>query len=205
MKKFNLLIIILLLFCSCHEDYFSLIRMQDGTTIKVPTKNRFYRSEDEFIYSLSPHFPKDYDFSSIEPINYSIDSIYAVSGYNQLFIDNWEIAFFGEWIKSYDLEPYKPYYVATKVFVKYLSELPKGLKATPRRGGEHMGYIPNNLQRTFTAVRDTSHHCLILTTSIRYIGYNSDRIKTDINIPSFINNDSTNLIWDFIIREDGWY
>ena len=125
-------------------------------------------------------------------------------GYSQFFSVAWKIAEFGDWIKQYGLIPNTPYYVATRVYVKYVSSPPSGLRIVPKYGEEYMGYCPDILPRTFQVYENAPGKIKVLTTGIRYIGYDSNRNQVNINIPSFIDNNANRLIWNFLIRDDGW-
>ena len=135
--KFQLfLIVMVFLFCGCEsEDDIISVTMQDGNTITTNSSQRYYPDEDEFVHGVSFAFARSYDYSEIEEMEYQDDSEGKVTCYNQFFIGSWEIAKFGEWIRDYGLEPDKAYYIATKVYVKYISMPPKGLRIVPKPGG----------------------------------------------------------------------
>lgn len=202
MKMQLFLVVMSFLLCSCEsEDNIISITMQDGNTITLNSSQKYYSNEEEFIHCVSFSFPRSYECSEIEYIDYLDDSEYIVEGCNQFFIGGWEIARFGEWIRNYGLNPNESYYVATKVYAKYLSKPPVGLRIVPKLGGTFMGYCPDIEARTFRIDNISEMQVSALITGIRYIGYDSKGNDIKYEMPSFINNE---LIWKFLIRDDGW-
>lgn len=203
MKLIFCLILIMLMLCSCETKDDSIrVTMEDGQSIVVSSSPKYYPNEDEFVHSVSFSFPRSYIPGHAEEINYLNESEGSVSGYDQSFIGAWEIARFGDWIKEYGLKPNNNYYVATKVYAKYVSQPPRGLRLVPKYEGDFMGYCPNVEPKTFLVNKLSQTEDIALLTGYRYIGYNSERETVNIEIPSFINNN--NLIWKFLIRDDGW-
>ena len=199
------LIVMIFLLCGCEseEDIIS-VTMQDGNTITTNSSQRYYSDEDEFVHGVSFAFARSYDYSEIEEIEYKDDSEGNVTGYNQFFIGSWEIAKFGEWIHDYGLEPDKTYYIATKVYVKYLLMPPKDLRIVPKLGGRFMGYCPDIGQKTFRVYNNSDTQVSMLITGVRYIGYDSERNSINCEVPSFSNNKNDKLTWEFLVRDDGW-
>ena len=204
--RFQMFLIVMgFLFCGCEsEDDTITVTMQDGNTITTNSSQRYYPDEDEFVHGVSFAFARSYDYSEIEDMEYQDDSEGKVTGYNQFFIGSWEIAKFGEWIHDYGLEPGKNYYIATKVYVKYLSMPPKGLRIVPKPGGRFMGYCPDIGQRTFRVYNNPDEQVSMLITSVRYIGYDSERNSINCEVPSFTGNKNDKLTWEFLVRDDGW-
>lgn len=205
MKYYSILLVIVCVLCSCDsEDELSEITMMDGNTITVDKYKRFYSTEEEFVHDVSFSFPREYNLNCVEKIDYLNNQEYTVYDYNQSFIGCWVIAEFGNWIKEYGLIPNVPYYVSTMIYVKYLSETPKGLRIVPKFGEEHMGYCPDIIPKTFRVYHYSNRKLNVLTTGFKYIGYDSKRKPIAINIPSFIDNSKNKLTWNFLIRDDGW-
>lgn len=205
MKLYDILLVILCSLCSCNtEDSKYEIAMSDGNVITVDGRKFYYHTEDEFVHNVSFSFPKYYNYGNVEQIDYLENIEYAISGFDQSFIGTWEVAEFGNWIKAYGLMPNTPYYVATKVYTKYLSETPNGLRIVPKLGGEFMGYCPNITPKTFRVQQGESSRINILSTGVRHIGYDSNRASVNIDIPSFVDNNKDKPIWTFLIRDDGW-
>lgn len=191
--------------CGCSsEPKFNKIPMKDGNTIEINGNKRFYSSENEFVHGVSFSFQRQYNFTNVEQIDYSDIREYTVFDFNQFFVGFWEIAEFGNWISQYGLTPNAPYYVATKVYVKFISSPPSGLRIIPKYGGEYMGYCPDIIHKTFRVYNDSNENLNILTTGIRYIGYDSNKEPVEICIPSFVDNNINKLTWNFLIRDDGW-
>lgn len=205
MKYPLLLVICSLVFCCCEpENNPTSVTMKDGKTITVYSSQKSYLDKDEFVHRVSFSFPRPYKYDDVEEIKYLEDSTYTVNGYNQSFIGCWEIAKLGEWSRDYGLASNKVYYVATKVYTKYVSLPPNGLRIVPKLGGIFMGYRPDIEPRTFWVDNDFDAKVSILTTSTRYIGYDSEGNTIDCEIPSFINNKENKLTWRFLVRDDGW-
>lgn len=177
--------------------------MKDGNTITVYSSQKSYLDKDEFVHRVSFSFPRSYEYGDIEEIKYLEDSTYTVSGYNQSFIGYWEIAKLGEWSRDYGLDPNKVYYVATKVYAKYVPLPPNGLRIMPKLGGIFMGYCPGMEPSTFWVDNDSDAKVSTLTTGVRYIGYDSERNTIDCEIPSFVDNNDNKLTWKLLIRDDG--
>lgn len=186
------------------EPEFNKILMKDGNTIEVNRNKRFYASENEFVHELSFSFHRQYNFTNVEQIYYSNDQEYTVFDFNKFYVGFWEIAEFGEWIQQYGLTPNAPYYVATRVYVKFVSSPPAGLRIVPKYGVENMGYCPDIIPKTFIVNNDANENLNILITGIRFIGYDSNRELVDVCIPSFVDNNKNKLTWKFLIRDDGW-
>lgn len=178
--------------------------MRDGHTITTNSSQRYYTDEDSFVHGVSFAFARSYDYSEIEEMEYQDDSEGKVTGYNQSFIGSWEIAKFGEWIRDYGLESGKAYYIATKVYVKYTSMPPIGLRIVPKYGGHYMGYCPDIEQRTFRVYNNPDQNVSMLITGVRYIGYDSERSSINCEVPSFTDNKKDILTWEFLVRDDGW-
>lgn len=210
MKKYSLkfhlvLFVVAFLFCGCEsEDDTISVTMRDGNTITTNSSQRYYTDEDSFVHSVSFAFARSYDYSEIEEMEYQDDSEDKVTGYNQSFIGSWEIAKFGEWIRDYGLEPGKAYYIATKVYVKYTSMPPIGLRIVPKYVGHYMGYCPDIEQRTFRVYNNPDQNVSMLITGVRYIGYDSERSSINCEVPSFTDNKKDILTWEFLVRDDGW-
>lgn len=178
--------------------------MRDGHTITTNSSQRYYTDEDSFVHGVSFAFARSYDYSEIEEMEYQDDSEGKVTGYNQSFIGSWEIAKFGEWIRDYGLEPGKVYYIATKVYAKYISMPPKGLRVIPKPEERFMGYCPDIEQRTFWVYNIPDEQVCMLITGVRYIGYDSERNSINYEVPSFTDNKKNILTWEFLVRDDGW-
>ena len=210
MKKYSLkfhlvLFVVAFLFCGCEsEDDTITVTMRDGHTITTNSSQRYYTDEESFVHGVSFAFARSYDYSEIEEMEYQDDSEDKVTGYNQSFIGSWEIAKFGEWIRDYGLEPGKAYYIATKVYVKYTSMPPIGLRIVPKYGGHYMGYCPDIEQRTFRVYNNPDQNVSMLITGVRYIGYDSERSSINCEVPSFTDNKKDILTWEFLVRDDGW-
>ena len=210
MKKYSLkfhlvLFVVAFLFCGCEsEDDTITVTMRDGHTITTNSSQRYYTDEDSFVHGVSFAFARSYDYSEIEEMEYQDDSEGKVTGYNQSFIGSWEIAKFGEWIRDYGLESGKAYYIATKVYVKYTSMPPIGLRIVPKYGGHYMGYCPDIEQRTFRVYNNPDQNVSMLITGVRYIGYDSERNSINYEVPSFTDNKKNILTWEFLVRDDGW-
>jgi hypothetical protein len=210
MKKYSLkfhlvLFVVAFLFCGCEsEDDTITVTMRDGHTITTNSSQRYYTDEDSFVHGVSFAFARSYDYSEIEEMEYQDDSEGKVTGYNQSFIGSWEIAKFGEWIRDYGLESGKAYYIATKVYVKYTSMPPIGLRIVPKYGGHYMGYCPDIEQRTFRVYNNPDQNVSMLITGVRYIGYDSERSSINCEVPSFTDNKKDILTWEFLVRDDGW-
>lgn len=177
--------------------------MRDGNTLEV-NGYIFYSSEDEFVHGVSFSFQRLYNITNVEQIDYSNGREYTVFDFNQMYIGFLEIAEFGNWVSQYGLIPYTPYYVATKVYVKYVSSPSKGLRIVPKYGGEHMGYCPDIIPKPFRVYNDFNENMNELTTCFRYIGYDSNKEPVGLSIPSFVDNNKNKLTWNFLIRDDGW-
>lgn len=205
MKRLLLWGFIIFALCSCDNgNDLMQVTMKDGYTIVVDPSPKYYADEDEFVHAVSFYFPRPYDFSQTEEVEYTKNTEKNVKGYNQFFIGHWETARFGEWIRSHGLDPRKTYYVATKVYAKYVSMPPEGLRIVPEVGGQFTGYLPCIEPRTFQVENNCDAQAIALITGFRYIGYDSERNATNYEMPSFINNSKTNLIWKLLIRDDGW-
>lgn len=210
MKKYSLkfhlvLFVVAFLFCGCEsEDDTITVTMRDGHTITTNSSQRYYTDEESFVHGVSFAFARSYDYSEIEEMEYQDDSEGKVTGYNQSFIGSWEIAKFGEWIRDYGLESGKAYYIATKVYVKYTSMPPIGLRIVPKYGGHYMGYCPDIEQRTFRVYNNPDQNVSMLITGVRYIGYDSERSSINCEVPSFTDNKKDILTWEFLVRDDGW-
>lgn len=210
MKKYSLkfhlvLFVVAFLFCGCEsEDDTITVTMRDGHTITTNSSQRYYTDEESFVHGVSFAFARSYDYSEIEEMEYQDDSEDKVTGYNQSFIGSWEIAKFGEWIRDYGLESGKAYYIATKVYVKYTSMPPIGLRIVPKYGGHYMGYCPDIEQRTFRVYNNPDQNVSMLITGVRYIGYDSERSSINCEVPSFTDNKKDILTWEFLVRDDGW-
>lgn len=205
MKQSLLLAICSLIFCCCEPESNAIsTTMKDGKTITIYSSQKSYLDKEEFVHCVSFSFPCSYKYDDVEKIEYLEDSTYIVNGYNQSFIGCWEIAKFGEWSRDYGLDPNKVYYVATKVYAKYVSTPPNGLRILPKLGGAFMGYRPDIEPSTFWVNTDSGAKVSILTTGIRYIGYDSEGNTIDCEIPSFVDNESNKLTWKFLILDDGW-
>lgn len=178
--------------------------MRDGNIITTNSSQRYYTDEESFVHGVSFAFARSYDYSEIEEMEYQDDSEGKVTGYNQSFIGSWEIAKFGEWIRDYGLESGKAYYIATKVYVKYTSMPPIGLRIVPKYGGHYMGYCPDIEQRTFRVYNNPDQNVSMLITGVRYIGYDSERSSINCEVPSFTDNKKDILTWEFLVRDDGW-
>lgn len=205
MKLYIIILVILCSLCSCNtEDSKYEVAMSDGNVIIVDGRKSYYHTEDEFVHNVSFSFPRYYNYSKVDKIDYLENMEYSVSGFDESFIGSWEIAEFGNWIKTYGLKPNTPYYVATKIYTKYLSETPIGLRIVPKLGGEFMGYCPDISPKTFRVQQDGNTQLSILSTGVRYIGYDSNRSPVNIDIPSFVDNNKVKPLWNFLIRDDGW-
>ena len=210
MKKYSLkfhlvLFVVAFLFCGCEsEDDTITVTMRDGHTITTNSSQRYYTDEESFVHGVSFAFARSYHYSEIEEMEYQDDSEGKVTGYNQSFIGSWEIAKFGEWIRDYGLESGKAYYIATKVYVKYTSMPPIGLRIVPKYGGHYMGYCPDIEQRTFRVYNNPDQNVSMLITGVRYIGYDSERSSINCEVPSFTDNKKDILTWEFLVRDDGW-
>lgn len=210
MKKYSLkfhlvLFVVAFLFCGCEsEDDTITVTMRDGHTITTNSSQRYYTDEESFVHGVSFAFARSYDYSEIEEMEYQDDSEGKVTGYNQSFIGSWEIAKFGEWIRDYGLESGKAYYIATKVYVKYTSMPPIGLRIVPKYGGHYMGYCPDIEPRTFRVYNNPDQNVSMLITGVRYIGYDSERSSINCEVPSFTDNKKDILTWEFLVRDDGW-
>ena len=210
MKKYSLkfhlvLFVVAFLFCGCEsEDDTITVTMRDGHTITTNSSQRYYTDEESFVHGVSFAFARSYDYSEIEEMEYQDDSEGKVTGYNQSFIGSWEIAKFGEWIRDYGQESGKAYYIATKVYVKYTSMPPIGLRIVPKYGGHYMGYCPDIEQRTFRVYNNPDQNVSMLITGVRYIGYDSERSSINCEVPSFTDNKKDILTWEFLVRDDGW-
>ena len=210
MKKYSLkfhlvLFVVAFLFCGCEsEDDTITVTMRDGHTITTNSSQRYYTDEDSFVHGVSFAFARSYDYSEFEELVYQDNSEGKVTGYNQSFIGSWEIAKFGEWIRDYGLESGKAYYIATKVYVKYTSMPPIGLRIVPKYGGHYMGYCPDIEQRTFRVYNNPDQNVSMLITGVRYIGYDSERSSINYEVPSFTDNKKNILTWEFLVRDDGW-
>lgn len=178
--------------------------MKDGVEIVVPTKVRYYDSEEEFIHNVSFSFHREYDLKMVEEVEYTFGEQYVVTGYDQRYNGVWEKAKFGDWISSYGLDASDTYYVCTTVVTKYLNIPPQGLMIVPKLGIELMGYCPGIDPKTFLVDYATERDASILLTGARTIGYDSDGNSISISVPSFFNNNTTNLTWKFLIQTDGW-
>lgn len=205
MKYYSLLFAIVAMLCSCNsEEEFCEITMADGNIINVDSTRKYYSTEEEFVHSVSFSFPRQYNVTSCEQIEYSNYQEYTVYGYDQFFIGCWEKAEFGDWITQYGLIPHTTYYVSTIIYVKYISETPKGLRIVPKFGGEYMGYCPDIIPNTFRVYQDSNEKYNVLTTGIRHVGYDLNRNSVKVSLPSFIDNNKNKLTWNFLIRDDGW-
>lgn len=199
------IVILVLLFCGCESKVNTItVTMKDGTAITTTPLQTYYPNEDGFVHGVSFAFQRKYDTSVFQKVEYKEDSIGKVTGYDQSFVGRWEIAKFGEWIRNFGLEPGKAYYVATKVYVKYLSMPPVGLQIIPDPEGRFMGYCPDLEKRTFRVYRMNEEHLVVLITSVRYIGYDVERNRVDCEVPSFPGDKRTKFTWRFKVTDDGW-
>ena len=173
--------------------------MNDGTTIEVETVVKFYNTEDDFIHSTSFNFHKDYAFYPKAEFEYNLYKSYELSGYAQNFIGDWEMAQFGEWITKYGLIPHYTYYVCTKTYVQYVSLPPQGYMIVPKFSKENMGFCPNIKDNTFLTLNDYKNNTSILITGVRFIGYDSSYKSINTELPTL-----NNIIWKFLIQDDGW-
>lgn len=188
MKYPALCLIVISVLCSCEsEDDLMNVTMQDGNTITINSSQRYYHSEEEFVHCVSFSFPRSCEYSEVEEVEYLKDSEGIVSGYSQSFIGCWEAAKFGEWVRDYGLNPNDVYYVATKVYTKYVSMPCEGLRIVPKFGGQFMGYCPDVEPRTFRVNNDSDAQVGVLTTGVRYIGYDSEGNRIACEMPSFIH------------------
>ena len=203
-KVIHIFLTVLVVICSCapDTDIYS-VTMHDGKTVTVNTSQKYYSGENEFAHRVSFSFPRSYDYSVMEKLEYVEDSSYVVNGYDQFFIGCWEKAVFGEWIRNYGLVPNKVYYVATKVYVKCVSRPQDGLMIVPKYGGLFMGYRPDVEPRTFW-VDNKDRQASVFTTGVRYIGYDSDGNGIYKEIPSLSNNKNQKLVWNFLIQDNVW-
>lgn len=191
--------------CSCDNDNNPMrVSMKDGNTIIVNSSPKFYPDEDKFVHAVSFKFPCSYDFSQTEEVEYTEDTEGAVKGYNQFFIGRWEAAKFGDWIRSHGLQPGKIYYVATKVYTKYVSRTPEGLQIVPKLGIASMGYCPDREPKTFRADYNRDAQAYVLSTGVRYIGYDSEGNCLYYEVPSFVNDNKKDPTWKFLVMTDGW-
>ncbi len=207
MKLLSFLISALLLcvLWSCeNEDAIYNVQMRDGNTIRVQNTQRFYASAEEFAASGSFAFPRPFNYKDIEPIDYSVDTISVVYDYNQSFTGAWEVAEFGDWIKDYGLKPNTPYYVGTTMFAKYISLPPEGRELYPYfQGGKYMGYLPGIEGTNYYVTYSNANGCLILTTGLRFVGYDYSRNAINMHITTFPNNNPHELTWYYVIS-DAW-
>ncbi len=205
MKNILFYVALAIVLCSCEAGNWPIhVTMEDGKTITISPKTRYYTSEDEFIHGVSFPFPYSYIYPEIEKIDYVVDSSYTVTGYDQFFVGNWEIARFGEWARQYGLKPNSNYYVATKVYAKYVPKPPSELNIKPKLDIALMGYVPWSEYKTFFVSYEKDAQVSVLTTGVRYIGYDSERKNIDLDMPSFNENKNNKLTWKFLIVESVW-
>lgn len=188
MKHLLFGIFLTVILCSCDSGFDPMtVTMKDGKTITITSTQKYYSEEKGFIHGVSFSFPRPYNYSEIEDLDYHENTEYMVTGANQFYIGAWEIARFSNWIRAYGLDPDKSYYIATKVYTKYISSPPKGLRIVPKLGINCMGYCPDVEPQTFWAINNSENQVSILTTGVRYVGYDSDGDKIDKEIPSLID------------------
>lgn len=141
--KYFIFITILLLLVSCTQDeWFRSVTMQDGNTVLVHQQKQFYETESKFVHNVFFSWEHKFDITDVEQINYKVDSRYTVKGHNAFYFHHWEEAQFGEWIEKYGLKANKTYYVATKVYAKFISMPPDSITISPKIGDSFLGYIP---------------------------------------------------------------
>ena len=198
MTRYILFLLTALIVISCDSNPYS-ITMQDGMTIQYVSTPKYYSTEDDFVHDVAFDFPHPYDYAMPQHIDYVQDSIYTVHGYNQTFIGHWEKAKFGDWIKAYGLVPKQYYYVATKVYAKYISMPQDELWIYPKLR------TPITHKPLYVGVeRNKEKHACALFTGIRYIGYDSNGKGIYVEIPSFDDKGDNQLTWKFSIDNDFW-
>jgi hypothetical protein len=175
--------------------------MQDGFVITINKTTKYYPTEEDFFHNVRTDFPHTYMIENVEKMEYEENKHYEVIGYNQDFVGCWEKAKFGNWAENYGLTPNKIYYVSTKLYAKYVSKPDNTLMIVPEKGLQNMGYCPGLNDKTFCVEQDNVTNTNILTTSTRFIGYNSEGNHVQCTINSFTNN---KLIWKFLILQDVW-
>ena len=202
--KYFIFITILLLLVSCTQDeWFRSVTMQDGNTVLVHQQKHFYETESKFVHNVFFSWEHKFDITDVEQINYKVDSRYTVKGHNAFYFHHWEETQFGEWIEKYGLKANKTYYVATKVYAKFISMPPDSITISPKIGDSFLGYIPGAEASRFLLNYYKKENCCVMTTGIRYIGYDSEKNKIDIEIP--LNTDSNhNRIWKFLTEYNIW-
>ena len=89
------------------------------------------------------------------------------------------------------------------VYAKFISMPPDSITISPKIGDSFLGYIPGAEASRFLLNYYKKENCCVMTTGIRYIGYDSEKNKIDIEIP--LNTDSNhNRIWKFLTEYNIW-
>lgn len=189
---------------SCDRDSnIVAITMNDGNEITINKLDvAYYRSEAQFEQSsiVTENIP--IHTKDVEYIDYKDGKSYTIYKRAQTFTINWKIARFGEWISNYGLKPKKKYYVSTKVYAINVISPPSGLMISPKFYSNGMGYPPNGGSiKTFNVIQNKmGTNISTLITCTKFIGYDEEKNKIDINIPQL--NDT--IKWSFLIQKDGW-
>lgn len=200
MKHIIFFTIAIILFVSCEsEEGLNTLTMKDGRTISIGNDIKYYQTINDFMSSVSFSFDNANDSYTVDTINYLIGERYKITGYSSDTIEAWEIAKFGNWIEQYGLRANHPYYVATRLIKKYVSQLSNGIMIVPTLNIDSMGYCPGITNPTFIIDKDTNSKFAIFKTGERVIGYDSDGNSIFYYIPNL-----KTVTWKFSIQDDGW-
>ncbi len=110
------------------------------------------------------------------------------------------MAKFGSWISQYGLKPNAIYYVATDVYVKYITYVPDNLMIIPKKSTKAMGYCPGIDTPTFSVTNHDKENVCILQTCNKSIKYDSNGNLINLNINNLIEQ----LTWKFLIQKTVW-
>ena len=198
MSRYLLFLLAAFIVISCNSNPYT-ITMQDGVTIQYVSTPKYYSTEDDFVHDVAFDFPHPYNYAMPQHIDYVQDSIYTIHGYNQTFIGHWERAKFGDWIKAYGLVPEQNYYVATKVYAKYISMPQDELSIYPKLR------TPITHKPLYVGVEHNKEkQACALFAGVRYIGYDTKGKGIYMEIPFFANKGDDQLTWKISVENDIW-
>lgn len=199
--QYTIVFITITFFTGCNtENDIIHVTMKDRTEIAVKDKTIVYDTEESFNHSVTLLFHYNHYAPQIEKVEYATDSLYSISGYDQVFSGGWELVKFGSWITKYGLTAEKEYFVATDVLTKYISPIPDDLMLEPCPSMENMGFLPGFSQPYFIAYNNNNIGACVMQTCDKKIKYDSTGNYINLNI----NNLETKLTWNFLITKNMW-